>query len=239
MIGEEKPVAKDSIRVLVVDDEPQYIRGIQASLRPSGYALFSAPDGQTAIERAANDQPDLILLDIRLPDFDGFEVCRRIREFSTVPIIMLTAMADTSDKIAGLEAGADDYVTKPFSAGELVARVRAALRRVELDEWRAPPSVLHAGDLQIDLQQRQVSVGTRLVRLTPIEYRLLSELVKRPGQVLLPAYLLEQVWGPGYDGDDHLVWLAIHRLRRKIEPDPDHPQYIQTNPGMGYSFVSP
>jgi two-component system, OmpR family, KDP operon response regulator KdpE len=121
----------------------------------------------------------------------------------------------------------------------LLARVHAAMRRVELDQWRTPQSVFRAGDLQIDLGKRQARVGDRQVRLTPTEYRLLCELVRQPGQVLGPAYLLERVWGPGYEGDDHLVWLAIHRLRRKIELDPDHPKYIQTNPGMGYSFAVP
>ena len=232
-------MSKESIRVLVVDDEPRYIRAIRTTLQPSGYAVFSAPDGQTAIQFATDQEPDLILLDIRLPDLSGYEVCRQIREFSTVPIIMLTALAETDDKIKGLEAGADDYVTKPFSAGELLARVRAALRRIELDNRSMGQPVFRAGNFEVDFNQRLVRIDDRPVRLTPTEYRLLCEMINRAGQVLVPAYLLEKVWGEGYEVDEHLVYLAIHRLRRKIERDPDSPQLIQNRPGMGYLFVAP
>ncbi len=232
-------MARTRARVLVVDDEAQYIRAVRANLEASGYAVLSAADGQTALLLAADGKPDLILLDIRLPDLDGYQVCAQVREFSAVPVIMLTALAETTDKIKGLDAGADDYITKPFSADELLARIRAALRRVEMDERDTSQPVFRAGRVAVDFYRRLVRVDDQIVRLTPTEYRLLCEMIKQAGRVLTPAYLLEKVWGKGYEGDDQVVWLAIHRLRRKIEPDPNHPQFIQTNPGMGYLFVQP
>jgi DNA-binding response OmpR family regulator len=232
-------MVKKQIKILVVDDEPQYIRAIQVNLQARGYAVISASNGTQALELAAGESPDLVMLDIRMPDFDGYEVCRRIREFSIVPIIMLTALAETADKIKGLEAGADDYVTKPFSSGELMARVHSALRRVEMDEQNvAKPSVFQVGTLIIDFGKHAVFVDDHPVKLTPTEFRLLSEMAKQAGKVLVPSYLLERVWGAGYEGDDHLVWQAIHRLRRKIERDPENPQYILTQPGAGYYLAT-
>ena len=228
---------KDKTRILVVDDEPRYVRAIQVNLEASGYEVLAARDGQTAIELAADEEPDLIVLDIRMPGLDGFEACRRIREFSAVPIIMLTGLAKDADKVKGLQIGADDYVTKPFSADELLARVQAVLRRAELSERKAPSPVFEAGDLRADFARQRVSVRGQEVDLTPTEYRLLCELVKEAGRVLVPDYLLEKVWGMGYEGEDHLVWQAVHRLRRKIEIDPQNPQYIQTKPGIGYVFT--
>jgi DNA-binding response OmpR family regulator len=228
---------KDRVRVLVVDDEPRYVRAIQVNLEASGYEVLAARNGQTAIELAASEAPDLILLDIRMPGLDGYEVCRRIREFSAVPIIMLTAMAEDADKVKGLDIGADDYVTKPFSADELLARVRSALRRVELSERQAPHPTFQAGDLLVDFARQRVFVCDLEVNLTPTEYRLLCELVRQAGRVLVPDYLLEKVWGMGYEGENRLLWQAVHRLRRKIEPDPRNPQYIQTRPGLGYVFA--
>jgi DNA-binding response OmpR family regulator len=230
---------KDRVRVLVVDDEPRYVRAIQVNLEASGYEVLAARNGQTAIELAASEAPDLILLDIRMPGLDGYEVCRRIREFSAVPIIMLTAMAEDADKVKGLDIGADDYVTKPFSADELLARVRSALRRVELSERQAPHPTFQAGDLLVDFARQRVFVCDLEVNLTPTEYRLLCELVRQAGRVLVPDYLLEKVWGMGYEGENRLLWQAVHRLRRKIEPDPRNPQYIQTRPGLGYVFALP
>jgi DNA-binding response OmpR family regulator len=230
---------KDRVRVLVVDDEPRYVRAIQVNLEASGYEVLAARNGQTAIELAASEAPDLILLDIRMPGLDGYEVCRRIREFSAVPIIMLTAMAEDADKVKGLDIGADDYVTKPFSADELLARVRSALRRVELSERQAPHPTFQAGDLLVDFAQQRVFVCDLEVNLTPTEYRLLCELVRQAGRVMVPDYLLEKVWGMGYEGENRLLWQAVHRLRRKIEPDPRNPQYIQTRPGLGYVFALP
>ena len=230
---------KDKARILVVDDEPRYVRAIQVNLQASGYEVLAARDGQTAIDLAASEAPDLILLDIRMPGLDGYEVCRRIREFSAVPIIMLTALAEDADKVKGLNTGADDYVTKPFSADELLARVRAALRRVELSERQEPHPTFQAGGLLVDFARQRVFVYGQEVNLTPTEYRLLCELVRQAGRVLVPEYLLEKVWGIGYEGENRLLWQAIHRLRRKIEPDPQNPQYIQTRPGIGYVFALP
>jgi DNA-binding response OmpR family regulator len=230
---------KGKVCILVVDDEPRYIRAIQINLEASGYEVITTQDGQTAIELAASEEPDLILLDIRMVGLDGYEVCRRIREFSAVPIIMLTALAEDADKVAGLDVGADDYVTKPFSADELLARVRAVLRRVELSERQDPSSTFQAGDLLVDLAQQRVFVHSQEVNLTPTEYRLLCELVRQAGRVLVPEYLLEKVWGMGYEGENRLLWQAVHRLRRKIERDPRNPQHIQTRPGIGYVFALP
>jgi DNA-binding response OmpR family regulator len=226
------------VRILVVDDEPRYIRAIRVNLEASGYEVLTAQNGRAALELATNEKLDLVLLDVRMPGVDGYEVCRRIREFLAVPIIMLTAMAENADKVRGLDVGADDYVTKPFSADELLARVRAVLRRVELSERQEPGPIFQAGDLLVDFSQQRVFSCGQEVELTPTEYRLLHELVKQSGRVLLPEHLLKEIWGIGYEGENHLVWQAIHRLRRKIEPEPKNPQYIQTRPGVGYIFVS-
>lgn len=226
-------------RILVVDDEPRYVWAIRLNLEARGYEVLTAGDGQAALERVAGESPDLVILDVRLPGLDGHQVCRRIREFSTVPIIMLTAMAEDADKVTGLDAGADDYVTKPFSAEELLARVRAALRRVEYGDGLEDSSTQRFGELLVDLGQRRVFAGEREVSLTGTEYRLLTELVKNAGRVLVPDYLLERVWGVGYEGEVRLVRQAIHRLRAKLEPDPQNPRYIETRPGIGYVFATP
>ena len=224
-------------RVLVVDDEPKYVRGIQVILESKGYAVVTASNGQTAIDLAARENPDLVLLDVRMPGLSGHETCQRIREFSMVPVIMLTALAETADKVKGLEHGADDYVTKPFSTDELLARVGAVLRRVEASKKPEPVPVFLSGDLRVDFSRQRVFVGNQEVQLTHTEYRLLCELVKHVGQVLSPEYLLDKVWGLGYEGEDRLVWRALHRLRQKIERDPQNPHYIETRVGSGYVFT--
>lgn len=224
------------IRVLVVDDEPRYVLAIKVNLEVSGYEVITASNGKEAVELAATQEPDLIVLDIRMPGADGFETCRRIREFSAVPIIMLSALAEDADKVKGLDTGADDYVTKPFSADELLARVRAALRRVELSEGKESNPVFEMGEVRVDFARKRAFVRGQEVELTPTEYRLLSELVKQAGRVLVPDYLLEKVWGVGYEGEKRLLWQAMHRLRHKIEADPQDPQYIQMRPGIGYVF---
>ena len=231
-------MGKGRIRILVADDEPRYIRAIKVNLEASGYEVITARDGQMAVELAAETEPDLILLDIKMPRLDGYEACRRIREFSKTPIIMLTALAEEADKVKGLDLGADDYVTKPFSANELLARVRAVLRRGVLSE--PPPSpVFHTGELNIDFARQRVFVANREVNLTATEYRLLCELARQAGRVLVPEYLLDNIWGPGYAGETRLVWQAIHRLRQKIEPDPRNPHYILNKPGIGYLLAGP
>jgi DNA-binding response OmpR family regulator len=226
-------------RILVAEDEPRYIWAIQTNLEARDYEVLTASDGEQAVQLAADAQPDLILLDIKMPGVNGYEACRRIREFSTVPIIMITAMAEEADKVLGLDLGADDYVTKPFSVPELLARVRAALRRVEFTEGLPSDSTYDAGALRVDFAQQRVFVRGQETELTPTEYRLLCELVKQPGRVLVSDYLTERVWGSGYEEGDKLIRQAIHRLRRKIEADPRHPEFIRTRPGLGYVFLPP
>lgn len=226
-------------RILVAEDEPRYIWAIKTNLEARNYEVLTASDGQQAVQLAADAEPDLVLLDIKMPIMNGYEACKRIREFSTVPIIMLTAMAEEADKVLGLDLGADDYVTKPFSVPELLARVRAALRRIEFAEGVPSDSAYEAGDLRVDFAQHRVFVRGQEAELTPTEYRLLCELVKQPGRVLVSDYLTEKVWGPGYEEGDHLIRQAIHRLRRKIEANPRQPHYIHTRPGLGYLFQPP
>jgi DNA-binding response OmpR family regulator len=230
---------KGKIRILVVDDEPRYAWGTKVNLESRGYEVLTARDGQAALDLTASEQPDLVVLDIKMPSMSGYEVCQRIRDFSTVPIIMLTALAEDADKVKGLELGADDYVTKPFSASELLARIQAVLRRVELSGRQDRAPVLEAGDLVIDFARQQVFVDGREVILTPIEYRLLRELAEHAGRVLVPDYLLEKVWGIGHEGKGNLLRQAVYRLRRKIESDPKNPQYIQTRRGVGYTLALP
>jgi DNA-binding response OmpR family regulator len=232
---------KAQVRVLVVDDEPRYVQVAKVNLELRGYQVLAAKDGQTALSLVVSSEPDLVLLDVRMPGMDGYQVCRRIREFSTVPIIMLTALAEDADKVKGLGAGADDYVTKPFSIPELLARVQAVLRRVESfgRSSSQPTGIFEAGSLQVDLQQQRVFVGGQEVKLTPTEYRLLCELVRYPGRVLTLDHLLASVWGAGYEDDERLVRKVIYRLRQKIEATPGTPQYILTRSGIGYLFDLP
>ncbi len=230
---------KSKARVLVADDEARYVRAIKLNLEASGFEVVTAADGQAALELAADAEVDLVILDVRMPRLDGYEACRRIREFSSVPIILLTAMAQEADKVKGLDLGADDYVTKPFSANELLARVRAVLRRGGLAEGAPPQAIFQRGDLTVDYGRQRVFIAGREVDLTATEYRLLCELARHAGQVLVPDYLLERVWGSAYVGENRLVWQAIHRLRQKIEPVPNAPRYIENKPGIGYVLTSP
>ena len=225
--------------VLVVDDEPRYLRWISVNLRASGYRVLNAADGQAALEMAASEQPDLILLDIGLPIMSGLEVCRGIREFSTVPIIMVTAKAAEADTVAGLDAGADDYLAKPFGPPELLARVRAALRRARYAEAPTSEPLFQHGDLTIDYARHLVLRGGEPLALTPTEYKLLVRLARNAGRVLLPEELLAAVWGPEYREETQHVRLYVSRLRRKIEPDPEHPRYVLTRAGIGYFFAAP
>lgn len=222
-------------KILVVEDEPRYARVVTINLETAGYEALVARDGNEAIQMTASKNPDLILLDLMMPGIDGYEVCRRIREFSNIPIIMLTAMSDTNDKVQGLEEGADDYITKPFSARELLARIKVALRRVNASDPPTPPTV-ERGKLKVDFINQRVYCCTEEIKLTRIEYRLLSTLIKNYGRVLLPNYLLEDIWGTGREENHQLLWQAIHRLRKKIEPDPKNPSYLHTRPSVGYVF---
>lgn len=226
-------------RILVVDDEPRLVRFVRANLQSVGYEVITTAHGRAAINLTELKQPDLIILDIMLPDINGFEVCRRIREFSMVPIIMLTAKAEEVDKVTGLDLGADDYLTKPFGAQELLARVRAVLRRVELSEGIKPQPVLACGDVKVDFVRHRVTVRGQEVRLTPTEYKLLYQLAINVGRVMLHEDLLRKVWGPEYEDEIGYLRVYISRLRRKIERNPDRPEYILSEPGFGYKFVRP
>jgi DNA-binding response OmpR family regulator len=211
---------------------------MRVNLEARGYEVLVARDGQEALSTVIAQEPDLIILDIRMPEMDGHTVCWRIRQFSSVPIIMLTALAEESDLIKSLSLGADDYVTKPFNIEVLLARVRAALRRVMLVEQGDHGSIFERGDLRIDFERERVWVGEQEVSLTPLEYRLLYELAQNEGRILVPEYLLERVWGEAYRGDNALLRQVIYRLRHKIESDPSEPRYIQTRLGSGYVFTA-
>jgi DNA-binding response OmpR family regulator len=225
-------------RIMIVEDEPRYLRVLKLNLEESNYEIIPAQNGAEAINLFIEKNPDLVLLDLMMPGMDGFEVCRRIREFSEVPIIMLTALGETSDKVKGLDTGADDYITKPFSARELLARVRAALRRGQLQEKTRSEGVLSEGDLVVDFSARKVFIKGEEVNLTRTEYHLLCELIRNTGRILVPEQLLDKVWGPGHEGENQLIWQAVHRLRQKIEDDPQNPTYIHTRAGSGYIFCA-
>ncbi|MBI4301959.1 MAG: response regulator transcription factor [Chloroflexi bacterium] len=226
-------------RILVVDDEPRLIRLVKANLEPSGYEVLAAFDGVSAINLVERQPPDLILLDIMLPGIDGFEVCQRLREFTKVPIIMLTAKAEEVDKVKGLELGADDYLTKPFGIEELLARIKAVLRRIQSPEETKQPPTLVFGDLTIDLVKRRVLLRGKDIVLTPTEYSLLHQLSTNAGRVMLHEELLSKVWGPEYRNELEYLRVYIRYLRQKIEDDPANPQRILSRPGIGYLFQSP
>ncbi|MCL6547439.1 MAG: response regulator transcription factor [Alicyclobacillus sp.] len=224
-------------RILVVEDEEPIADILRFSLEREGYAVEVAFDGNEAVRAARTSQPDLILLDLMLPEKNGFEVCREVRTFSAVPIIILTAREAEVDKVLGLELGADDYVTKPFSMRELLARVRANLRRRTLDTQPGPEGVshrLHVGELVIDLERYEVTKREAVVPLTHREFELLAFLASRPGQVFTREQLLAEVWGTDYAGDDRTVDVTVRRLREKVEDDPSNPTYIVTKRGVGY-----
>ena len=221
-------------RILIVDDEPNIVATVAALLRAQGYEVSSAMSGRAALESVERDQPDLLVLDLGLPDVDGVEVCTRVRESSAMPILVLSARGAEGDKVRALDAGADDYVTKPFGTDELLARIRAALRRVE------PPAATEPivrGDLVIDRQRFRVLRNGEEVRLTPKEFELLTYLAQHPGRVLTHRAILRAIWGPNaVDQPEHLRVL-VGALRKKIEPNPSSPKYILTEPWVGYRFA--
>lgn len=224
-------------RILVVDDEERMVRFIRLNLEYDGFQVIEAFNGTQAIKKIRSNLPDLILLDIMLPDVDGFEVLRMIREISTVPVIMLTAKGEEDDRVRGLEMGADDYITKPFSPRELVSRVRAVLRRTEMVGGSTHGLIEVDDRLKIDFDRREVWVEGELVKLRPTEYRLLYHLVRNAGWVVTHDQLLAKVWGYEYRDEPHYVRLYINYLRKKLEKDPANPQYILTERGVGYRFV--
>lgn len=222
-------------KILVVDDEATIVEFVRINLEKAGFQVVSAADGETALALAAAEHPDLIVLDVMLPGRDGFEVCRELRRTTSTPIIMLTARDEDIDKILGLELGADDYMTKPFNPRELVARIKAILRRVDRS-GKNDGHVIVRGRLQLDLDRHQVTAGGRVVDLTPKEFELLELFMKNPGRVFSREMLLEQLWGYDFFGDSKTVDVHIRRLREKVEEDPSSPTHILTVWGVGYKF---
>ena len=220
------------VRVLIVDDEPQIRRFLRTSLSAHGYQVLDASCGKEALVRLATERPDVVLLDLGLPDLDGLDVIHRMREWSQVPIIMLSVRGQEADKIAALDGGADDYVTKPFGMGELLARIRAALRHRLQSAVDAP--VFRSGGLTVDLARRVVTVEGGEMKLTPKEYEVLRALVIHAGKVLTHRYLLREVWGPGAVEETQYLRVYIGQLRQKLEVDPAQPRYLLTEPGVGY-----
>jgi len=219
------------LRVLVVDDERAIRRFLRAALNAQGYIVYEASSGEEALKAVVANRPDMIILDLGLPDLDGVEITRKLREWTPIPIIILSVREQEIGKIAALDAGADDYLTKPFSIGELMARMRVALRR---PTQSTSEPVFQIGELKVDLARRQVTVEGQEVSLTPTEYDLLRILAQNAGKVITHRHLLRQVWGSAYETEAHLLRVNISNLRRKIEPNPTRPRYILTEPGVGY-----
>ncbi|GGX90368.1 response regulator [Streptomyces minutiscleroticus] len=224
-------------RVLVVEDDPQLARAFVINLKARTYEVEAARDGAAALRLAASAPPDVVLLDLGLPDMDGIEVIRGLRGWTRAPILVVSARSTSDEKVEALDAGADDYVTKPFSMDELLARLRAAVRRTETV---APPAgdtpVVSAGDMTVDLLAKKVTRGGRDVRLTPTEWHLLEVLVRNPGLLITQKQLLQEVWGPTYGTQTNYLRVYMAQLRRKLEADPSHPRHLITVPGMGYRF---
>lgn len=223
------------LRVLIVDDEAAIRRFLHAALTAHNFQVFEATNGQQAIDGVIAHRPDIIILDLGLPDTDGIAVTKRLREWSKIPIIILSVREHEQDKVAALDAGADDYLTKPFGISELLARIRAAMRRVSSES--ATP-VFDCGELKVDLSRRIVTVRDGEVQLTPTEYDLLRVLVSNAGKVLTHHQLLREVWGVGYENETHMLRVNVSNLRRKIESDPTRPRYVLTEPGVGYRLRS-
>jgi two-component system, OmpR family, KDP operon response regulator KdpE len=222
-------------RILVVDDEPQILRALQMKLRAAGYAVDIATTAQEALMKAGMRPPDAVVLDLLLPDGSGTDVCRELRSWSTAPILVLSAVGEEKEKIEALDAGADDYVTKPFSGDELLARLRAALRRAA----PSPDPVVEVGELRIDLEKRTVTMAGEPVSLTPIEYDLLRLLAENQGKLLTHPMILRAIWGPAFQEESNYLHVHVSHLRRKIEPDPARPHYILNQAGVGYRLVEP
>jgi two-component system, OmpR family, KDP operon response regulator KdpE len=222
---------------VIIEDEPQIRRFLRATLTSEGYRLFEVATGADAVVEVAQRQPDVVVLDLGLPDMDGLEVIRRLREWSAVPIIVLSARGQERDKVGALDAGADDYVSKPFSAGELLARLRVALRHAA-GAAHEDSAAFKVGELQVDLLRRHVLVGGREVKLTPIEYKLLTTLVRHAGKVVTHPQLLREVWGPSHDDQAHYVRVYMAHLRHKLEAEPARPRYLLTEPGVGYRLAA-
>ncbi len=220
--------------ILIIEDEAQIRRFLRASLSSNDYRLQEAVSGEEGLTKAATFQPDLIILDLGLPDIDGLEVTRRLREWTALPIIVLSARGQEQDKVGALDAGADDYLTKPFGVAELLARLRVALRHSSKNGSEQVAPLFVSGKLSVDLARRQVSLNKQEIHLTPIEYKLLATLIKHAGKVVTHNQLLREVWGPGYAEETHYLRVYMGQLRHKLETEPARPRYILTEPGVGY-----
>ncbi|WNV89932.1 response regulator [Umezawaea sp. Da 62-37] len=223
-------------RVLVVDDEPQIVRALRINLTARGYQVLTAHDGTTALKAAADGKPDVVILDLGLPDLDGTDVIAGLRGWTSVPIIVLSARTDSSDKVAALDAGADDYVTKPFGMDELLARLRAAVRRSTTSPTPDEDALVETASFTIDLAAKKVHRNGTEIHLTPTEWGLLEILARNRGKLVGQKHLLQEVWGPAYAKESHYLRVYLAQLRRKLEPEPAHPRHLLTEPGMGYRF---
>jgi len=230
-------MASPKTRILVVDDEPQIVRALRTGLRARGYDVLSAPDGATGLALVADQSPELVILDLSMPQMDGFEVVRRVREWSAVPIIVLSVREGERDKVMALDLGADDYLLKPFGMDELLARIRVALRHAEPKASQSH-TVFERGPLRIDFDAHSVQRRGDAVKLTPTEFELLKTLVENAGKVLTHRMLLQTVWGPEYGDESEYLRVYVGQLRKKLEVDPTRPQFIVTEPGIGYQFKS-
>ncbi len=226
-------------RILVVDDEPAILRAVRTNLSRHSFQVDTAETGTAALDQHARFRPDLVLLDLSLPDMDGLRVIEALRERGNTPIIVLSARGAERDKVAVLDLGADDYLTKPFGVEELLARIRVALRHLARSGWLGGRgAVFRTGDLEVDLERRRVSVGDREIHLTPTEYDLLKAFIAHPNRVLTDRMLLQQVWGPEYGSEGHYLHVYVARLRKKLEVDPQKPRYLVTEPGVGYRLLA-
>jgi two-component system KDP operon response regulator KdpE len=224
--------------ILIVEDEPQIRHFLRTTLTAEGYRVIEAENGQRGVLEAATHKPDLVMVDLGLPDLDGVEVVKQIRAWSALPILILSARGAEADKVAALDAGADDYVTKPFGVGELTARIRVALRHAAHGGKQSAAATLRFGDIDVDLQRRLVRADGRDVRLTPIEFRLLGCLARHAGMVLTHRHLLREVWGPSYVDQSHYLRIYMKQLRHKLEPDPARPRFLLTETGVGYRLAA-
>jgi two-component system KDP operon response regulator KdpE len=224
--------------IVLIEDEAQIRRFLRATLTGQGYRLFETTTGADGLVEVASRQPDVVVVDLGLPDMDGLEVIRRLREWTAVPVIVLSARGQERDKVTALDAGADDYVSKPFSAGELLARIRVALRHAAGATHEGDEAAFKVGELEVDLLRRRVSLRGAEVKLTPIEYKLLTALVHHAGKVVTHPQLLREVWGPGHDAQAHYVRVYMAHLRHKLEAEPARPRYLLTEPGVGYRLAA-
>ena len=224
--------------VVLIEDEPEIRRFLRVTLGGEGFRLFEASTGATGLIEIGSRQPDVVIVDLGLPDIDGVDVIRKLRTWSAVPVIVLSARGQERDKVTALDAGADDYVEKPFGAGELLARIRVALRHAAGVAHEGEATPFRVGDLSIDLLHRRVFVGEREVHLTPIEYRLLTALIRHAGKVVTQPQLLREVWGPSHTDQGHYVRVYMGHLRHKLETEPARPRYLKTEPGVGYRLVT-